>query len=167
MSALNPKTKAHQCRAAIFILLQNRTFLLFLYGTLSFGSNKFRTQTIDTMQPLSYTYFMTLLKIIIYKTQTGKVPFNDWRNKLDNKIKFIIANRLDRIALGNFGDSKSIQNGEGVKELRIDYGPGYRIYFGVQNEIVVILLIGGEKKSQGRDIEKAKQYWLECKEKLL
>lgn len=110
---------------------------------------------------------MNPIKIVIYKTKIGKAPFNDWRNKLDDKIKFIIANRLDRIALGNFGDSKSIQGGEGVKELRIDYGPGYRIYFGIQKNIIVILLIGGEKKTQKRDIEKAKQYWLECKEELL
>lgn len=65
--------------------------------------------------------------------------------------------------MGNFGDAKIIQNAEGIWELRIDYGPGYRIYFGKDGKTVVILLIGGEKKSQNRDIRKAKQYWLEYK----
>lgn len=60
-----------------------------------------------------------------------------------------------------------VQNGEGIKEFRIDYGPGYRIYYGIKKNIIVILLMGGEKRSQKRDIEKAKQYWLECKEELL
>lgn len=110
---------------------------------------------------------MNTIEIVIYTTKTGKSPFNDWESRLDAKAQVIIANRLDRIRLGNFGDCKPIIGGEGVKELRVDFGPGYRIYFGMQGSTIVILLIGGAKKSQLRDIEKAKQYWLECKEKLL
>ena len=110
---------------------------------------------------------MNNIDIVIYTTKTGKSPFYAWENKLDTKVQAIIASRLDRIRLGNFGDCKPIQGGGGVKELRVDFGPGYRIYFGVQGSTVVILLIGGEKKSQSRDIEKAKQYWLECREQLL
>ena len=65
--------------------------------------------------------------------------------------------RLERIKLGNLGDFRSV--GEGVCELRIDYGPGYRIYFGQIGNIIVILLLGGDKSTQNRDIRKAIEYW--------
>ena len=65
--------------------------------------------------------------------------------------------RLNRLQLGNFGDAKSA--GGGVHELRLDFGPGYRIYFGQDGKIVVILLCGGDKRSQQRDIAKAGTYW--------
>lgn len=61
--------------------------------------------------------------------------------------------------LGNFGDSKAIKNGNGIRELRVDFGPGYRIYFGMKGPVVVILLLGGDKNSQNKDISKAKNYW--------
>ncbi len=104
------------------------------------------------------------MKIVIYATDTGKEPFSDWENGLDKKIRAIVIKRLDRIKLGNFGDAKRIQSGNGIWELRIDHGPGYRIYFGKDETTIVILLTGGNKKSQTRDITKAKQYWLEYKE---
>jgi len=104
------------------------------------------------------------IKILIYTSSTGKAPFKVWLNDLDIKTRAIIKTRLDRISLGNFGDSKTIKNGGGVKELRISYGPGYRIYYGMKGSTLVILLVGGDKKSQNRDITKAKQYWLDIKE---
>ena len=61
------------------------------------------------------------------------------------------------MTLGNFGDSKSV--GEGVFEMRVHFGPGYRIYFAKQDRAVVVLLCGGEKKSQRADIQTAKAYW--------
>lgn len=67
--------------------------------------------------------------------------------------------RLNRIRLGNFGDCKGV--GGGVEELRIDFGPGYRVYFGREGSFVVILLCGGDKRSQARDILIAQQYWRE------
>jgi putative addiction module killer protein len=67
--------------------------------------------------------------------------------------------RLNRIRLGNFGDCKSV--GSGVEELRIDFGPGYRIYYGREGSLVVILLCGGSKASQARDILRAQRYWKE------
>jgi putative addiction module killer protein len=65
--------------------------------------------------------------------------------------------RLERVELGNLGDHRGI--GEGVFELRIDFGPGYRIYFGLDGSELVVLLIGGTKKTQQRDIDTAKHYW--------
>ncbi len=79
-------------------------------------------------------------------------------------MQAIVMNRLDRIRLCNFGDAKRIQGGNGIWELRIDHGPGYRIYFGKEGTMIVVLLTGGNKKRQNRDITKAKQYWLEYKE---
>jgi len=67
--------------------------------------------------------------------------------------------RLNRLRLGNFGDCKFV--GDGVHELRIAYGPGYRVYFGREGNFVVILLSGGDKGSQTRDITKAKEFWLD------
>jgi len=67
--------------------------------------------------------------------------------------------RLDRVSLGNFGDCRSV--GEGVQELRIDYGPGYRVYFGQHGSTIVLLLCGGDKDSQAKDIDLAKHYWKE------
>lgn len=107
---------------------------------------------------------MSLIKIIIYSTSTAKEPYSEWEKKLDKITQAIVKNRLDRIRFGNFGDAKSIKGSGGIWELRIDYGPGYRIYFGTQKTTIVVLLTGGNKKSQNRDITKAKQYWLEYKE---
>jgi putative addiction module killer protein len=107
---------------------------------------------------------MSLIKIFVYTSSSGKAPFSVWLDDLDTKTRAIIRTRLDRIRLGNFGDTKSIKNGEGVKELRINYGPGYRIYYGMKGSKLVILLVGGDKKNQARDIIKAKQSWLDVKE---
>lgn len=106
---------------------------------------------------------MSLIKIIIYSTDTGKEPYSEWEEGLDKVTQAIIKSRLDRIRLGNFGKAKMLQDGDGIWELILDYGPGYRIYFGKQKSTIVILLVGGEKKSQNRDIRKAKQYWLDYK----
>jgi putative addiction module killer protein len=65
--------------------------------------------------------------------------------------------QVNRLAFGSFGDWKSV--GDGVSELRIDYGPGYRVYFGRKGKTVVILLCGGDKSSQKTDIKTAKEYW--------
>lgn len=109
---------------------------------------------------------MSFINIVIYTTNTGKRPYSTWKNRLDAEARSIIIGRLDRIRLGNFGDAKVIKGGGGIYELRINYGPGYRIYFGQQGTTVVILLTGGDKGSQTRDIEKAKRYWLDYKESL-
>ena len=103
---------------------------------------------------------MDTIKVVNYITSTGKEPFNDWLLDLDGSTRSIVRARLVRVRLGNLGDCTSIKGAKGLWELRIDYGPGYRVYFGKKGTSLVIILLGGNKRSQQRDIEKAKQYWL-------
>lgn len=107
---------------------------------------------------------MKIINIVIYATSTGKQPFIDWKKRLDTKVSAIISARLARIRDGNFGDCKPIKNSGGIYEFRISYGSGYRLYFGKSGTTIVVLLVGGDKGSQNRDIEKAKKYWLDFKE---
>ena len=109
---------------------------------------------------------MELIKIIIYSTKTGKEPYSDWEYGLDKTTRAIVRNRLERIRLGNFGKVKVIKGSKDIWEIIFDFGPGYRIYYGKKGLAVILLLVGGEKKSQERDIEKAKLYWLDVKESL-
>jgi putative addiction module killer protein len=82
--------------------------------------------------------------------------FKNWFKHLkDRKAKARVQARIDRIEIGNLGDVASV--GEGVRELRIHYGPGYRVYFVQRGQVVVILLSGGDKSSQDSDIKKAKE----------
>lgn len=81
--------------------------------------------------------------------------FNAWLTRLKDKLaRAIILRRLDRIAMGNFGDAKPV--GDGVSEFRIDHGPGYRVYFVRRGETLIVLLCAGDKGSQARDIARAK-----------
>lgn len=99
-------------------------------------------------------------ELVIYQTQTGAAPFETWLNSLrDIQGRAVIRKRLNRVRLGNLGDAKSV--GNGVFELRIDFGPGYRVYFGDQNGAIVVLLCGGDKSTQEKDIQRAKEYWAE------
>lgn len=99
-------------------------------------------------------------EIDYYLTETGKKPFKEWLDGLKDVFgRAKIRIRLDRARLGNLGDNRSV--GEGVRELRIDYGPGYRVYFALDGTRVVLLLLGGDKSSQERDIARAREYWRE------
>jgi putative addiction module killer protein len=99
-------------------------------------------------------------KLQIYVTEDGRAPFSEWLASLrDLKARAKIRVRLDRVSLGNFGDCHGV--GDGVQELRIDYGPGYRVYFGQEGATIVLLLCGGDKSTQTKDIEIAKGYWNE------
>jgi putative addiction module killer protein len=89
--------------------------------------------------------------------------FRKWRTKLkDERALAMIASRLDRLAFGNAGDLKPV--GQGVSELRIDYGPGYRAYFQRRGKTIIILLCGGDKRTQDRDIKTAKRLAVEWSE---
>lgn len=94
----------------------------------------------------------------IYLTLEGKSPFEKWLNSIrDRKTQSVIDSRLRRVRLRNLGDYKSV--GKGVFELRIDYGSGYRIYFGQVGRTIILLLCGGDKSTQKQDIYQAQQYW--------
>ncbi len=97
-------------------------------------------------------------EIVEYMDQKGRVPFRYWLERLkDRKAAAIIDARITRVRMGNLGNGKSVEHG--VKELKVDFGPGYRVYFGEDSGTVVVLLIGGDKKSQAADIKLAQQYW--------
>lgn len=104
-------------------------------------------------------------QVEIYVAPNGKVPFKDWLNALrDLRARTKIDARIARLQLGNLGDVKSI--GEGVQELRIDDGPGYRVYFGRVGTTLILLLCTGDKSTQLADIQKAKSYWADYKLRL-
>ncbi len=97
-----------------------------------------------------------------YMTPAGKEPFVEWVNDLkDSSVQSRIERRLERILLGNYGDCEPV--GGGIFELKLHFCPGYRIYFAEQNETIIVLLCGGDKSSQRKDIKKAKIYWQEFK----
>ena len=101
---------------------------------------------------------ITPKEVVAYQTREGKIPFNEWLDDLrDRRVVGRILARLARVRQGNLGDCKGV--GEGVSELRVDYGPGYRVYFAQQGQTLVILLCGGDKRTQEKDIQRAKQYW--------
>ena len=100
---------------------------------------------------------MDEIDIEIYVTTSGKRPFELWFEKIKNaQERTVIFSRINRIRLGNFGDHKALQ--DGVYELRIHCGAGVRIYYGKIGKKVILLLCGGDKKSQDKDITKAKEY---------
>ena len=92
-----------------------------------------------------------------YEDGDGDSPFGDWFDELDSAAAARVTIALIRLEQGNFGDSKPV--GEGVVERRIPFGPGYRVYYGRDGATLVILLGGGTKQRQDRDIETAKWRW--------
>ncbi|NCR42280.1 MAG: type II toxin-antitoxin system RelE/ParE family toxin [Microcystis aeruginosa W13-11] len=93
-----------------------------------------------------------------YVTADGQIPFDNWFDSIRvSKTQTIISKRLDRVRMGNLGDYRSV--GGGVFELRIDYGRGYCIYFGQVGTTIVLLLCGGDKSTQIKDIRQAQEYW--------
>jgi len=93
-----------------------------------------------------------------YRKESGDIPFSEWLEGLRDRAAIArIRIRLGRVRLGNFGTAKSV--GDGVSELKIDFGPGYRIYCAMSGKSVVLLLIGGDKSTQSKDIAIAKRYW--------
>ena len=101
---------------------------------------------------------MMLWEIRQYQKRNGEIPFKEWLLGLnDSQTRARVRARLDRLRLGNFGDSKSV--GSGIFELRFHLGPGYRVYYGLRQGRIVILLSGGDKSAQASDIRKANVYW--------
>jgi putative addiction module killer protein len=101
--------------------------------------------------------------VLFYKTTTNTFPFREWRSRIaDDDTRAAIDARIARFRGGNFGDSRPI--GGGASENRIDFGPGYRIYYGVDGENVVLLCVG-DKSTQAVDIQRAKGYWVDYKKR--
>jgi len=103
-----------------------------------------------------------MLEIRYYVASGGHQPFAQWFADLDPVARAKVARALVRMEQGNLSNVKSI--GEGVLEYRIDFGPGYRVYFGRDGEVLVILWTGGTKRRQQRDIETAKEDWRDYKQ---
>lgn len=100
----------------------------------------------------------TPYRLEYYLEDNGRAPFTEWLSNLrDRNAHARISARLNRVRLGNFGIVKAL--GDGVHELKIDYGPGYRVYYAMSGKTVVLLLIGGDKTTQKHDIKTAKTYW--------
>lgn len=98
---------------------------------------------------------------VVEYLREGKSLFKRWFNALDAYAAAKITTALYRLEQGNFSNVKSV--GKGVMEHRIDFGPGYRIYFGREGNDLIILLGGGSKKTQSEDIKKAQAAWMQYK----
>jgi putative addiction module killer protein len=94
----------------------------------------------------------------LYRFQSGRCPFEDWLESLKDRMgRAKIRARIARARAGNLGKCETV--GKGVFELKIDFGPGYRVYFGEVGDAIIILLCGGDKGTQTKDIKAARQYW--------
>lgn len=101
-------------------------------------------------------------QVLEYQTFDGKFPFSRWLLSLkDINARARINTRINRLKLGSLGDTKSV--GEGVFELKFHFGAGYRIYYGQEGRTIIILLCGGDKSSQAKDIKIAHEYWQDYK----
>ena len=100
---------------------------------------------------------------VIYAEKNGREPFSEWLTSLkDRTFRARIRNRISRLELGHFGDCEPV--GEGIFELRFFFGPGFRVYFAKHEDTTILLLGGGDKKTQAKDILKAKSCWKKFKE---
>jgi putative addiction module killer protein len=99
-----------------------------------------------------------MLKIRHFTLDSGIKPFETWVSSLDNRSKAKVRAYVDRVALG--GSKKNIRSlGDGLNEIKIDFGPGLRVYYGVIDNEIMLLLGGGDKSSQSHDIEKTYDFW--------
>jgi len=107
---------------------------------------------------------MDSVEIRHYLTSAGTDPYQRWLDEIkDLRGRVAIQRRIDRIVNGNLGDHQFCRNG--VWELRIQFGPGYRVYYGREGETVVVLLCGGSKRTQSTDINKAVGYWFDYQQR--
>ena len=94
----------------------------------------------------------------VLQLDDGRETFTEWHESLDFKVQARVSAFIDRVAAG--GGKKNVKPlGDGVYEIKIDVGPGYRVYFGEDGRTIILLLVGGDKKTQSKDIDAAKRYW--------
>ena len=96
-------------------------------------------------------------RVLEYLTRDQRNPYREWLLGLSVSVRARIQARVWRFEQGNLGDSKTV--GEGVWEARCDFGPGYRVYFGIDGRRIIVLLVGGQKRGQSGDIRRAKLMW--------
>lgn len=97
-------------------------------------------------------------RVEMFCLPTGKVPTREWLESLDPVSRRRIYSMVDRVALG--GSKANVKAlGGSIFEIKIDHGPGFRLYFGEADNVMILLLLGGDKSSQRRDIEQARMYW--------
>jgi len=117
------------------------------------GGFGFKQTLLDKVSAIDYT--INMKKRVVKIAQIGeKAPFIEWMDSLDNVTRIRIQSRLTRLLEDNFGDHKKIDNE--ISELRFKFGAGYRIYYTEIDNIIVLLINGGDKSTQGKDINKAK-----------
>jgi putative addiction module killer protein len=105
-----------------------------------------------------------VIEVRHYVARVGKDVFDDWLSQLaDPRAQAKIATRINRLAAGNFGDCKPLR--QGLWELRIDWGPGYRVYYAMLDRISVLILCGGDKRKQSSDIDRALKFLKDYKER--
>jgi putative addiction module killer protein len=104
------------------------------------------------------------MEIREYVSRNGKAVFSEWLRKLkDRQARARIHVQIDRLALGQTGDSKAL--GGGIHELRIHYGPGYRVYYAMAGRRIILLLCGGDKSTQQQDILLARHHWQDYRDR--
>ena len=123
------------------------------------SKNKF-----DKMCLLGHTNKSDTYRVEYYSTPSGKLPAREWLHSIKDKLtKAILYKRIRQAGEGQFGNHKYL--GDGVFELKINFGPGYRIYYGTHKNKLIIILMGGNKSTQQKDIQKAKLYWINYEKK--
>lgn len=103
------------------------------------------------------------MKILIYAKENGKEPLIEWMNKLDRKLKIQVQNKIVKLEKGNYSDCTILKGADGIKEARVRAASGLRIYFAEEDNVIIILLAGGDKDTQKKDIKLAKEYWKDYK----
>ena len=105
------------------------------------------------------------MELLHYVTASGMDVIQEWMDSLrDMRARVAIQRRINRVVLGNFGDHKFCR--DGVYEMRIDTGPGYRVYYARDGASVILLLCGGDKRRQSKDIDRAVEYWRDYQRRL-
>lgn len=113
---------------------------------------------------MSYRNLFNNWEIEDFRDANGTIPFREWIKRLDPSIGLRVLDRINRMRDGNFGDYK--HTGDGIFELRLHFGSGYRVYYAISGNRIILLLCGGDKSSQKNDIAKAKDYWKFFKEQM-
>jgi putative addiction module killer protein len=104
------------------------------------------------------------ITVLKFQAINGRIPFDTWIHQLrDQTARGRVIAAVRKVQMGNFGDHRSLRGG--LFELRIDWGPGYRVYYGMDGPMIVVLLGGGTKRGQSRDIERARALWRQWKQK--